>query len=269
MKSLNDKVALITGASAGIGAALAREYAARGAKVVVLARRLDRLEALSAELGHDRCLALACDVNVPTELQAAVESAVVRFGGVDIVIANAGFGVDGALETLSLDDFRRQFETNVFAVVSTAQASFGALRARRGVFCAVGSVAGYLPTPGSIAYNMSKAAVRSMCETLSAEWARAGVSVVHVAPGFVESEIRRVDRNGFFKASRKDPVPKIFVMPTERAAREIVEGIDNRRPEVVLTRHGRLGVAMSRLAPRTVRTIFRVVGTRLPSRKAK
>ncbi len=265
----NDKVVVITGASAGIGEALAREYARRGAKVVVLARRLDRLESLARELGPSQCLALACDVNAEGDLAAAIAQATERFGGVDVVIANAGFGVDGALESLSVEDFRRQFETNVFAVVRTAQVSFEALKARRGVFCAIGSVAGFLPTPKSIAYNMSKAAVRSMCETLAVEWAREGVSVVHVAPGFVESEIRRVDRTGTFKESRKDPVPAFLVMPARKAAKVIADGVAARRPEVVVTGHGKLGVAMSRLAPGVVRALFTVVGTRLPARKAK
>lgn len=263
-------VVLITGASSGIGEAMAREYARRGWKTVLLARRVERLAALAQALGGDaHSLAAACDVTHDGDCEAAVARAVEAFGGLDVVIANAGFGVDGTLEQLTIDDVRRQFETNVYGVMRTAKAAVGALSRSRGSFVAIGSVAGFLPAPGSMAYNMSKACVTSFCDALRTEWAPKGIGVTHVAPGFIESEIRLVDRHGTYKASRKETVPSWLLMPASTAARKIADATARRDDELVLTLHGKLGVALSRHAPALTRAIFRVAAPRVGSRKAR
>ena len=116
MAKLDGKVALITGASSGIGAGMAREYARRGADVVLTARRWERLEALALEVRARgrRALTVRCDVTRDGDLEAAVAEALDEFGRIDWVVANAGFGVAGAVHKLELEDFRRQFETNSF-----------------------------------------------------------------------------------------------------------------------------------------------------------
>jgi NAD(P)-dependent dehydrogenase (short-subunit alcohol dehydrogenase family) len=112
---------MITGASSGIGAALAREFAERGARLVLVARRTERLVALASELraGGSEVLVCAGDVTRDGDLERATEQAQKTFGVLDVVVANAGFGVQGRLTRLSLDDVRRQFETNVFGVLRT------------------------------------------------------------------------------------------------------------------------------------------------------
>src|SRR4051794_33614857 len=118
---MSKRVVLITGASSGIGEALAREYGSRGYDLVLLARRLDRLEKLKSELETRGAAVLVkgCDVTRDDDLQAAAAAARDRFGRIDVVIANAGFGVGGPVERLKLDDFKRQFETNVYGVLRT------------------------------------------------------------------------------------------------------------------------------------------------------
>lgn len=255
---------MITGASSGIGEALAREHHRRGDRTVLLARRTDRLDAIARELGAPlRSLSLACDVHRREDLDAAVARAVEVFGGVDVVYANAGFGVDGRFEDLTLDDFRRQFETNVFGVLQTAWATLDALTKRRGVFAVMGSVAGHLPTPGAVAYNMSKYAVRAFAETMRHEWAPRGVSVVHIAPGFIDSEIRRVDRAGVYHDEYRDPAPRWLIMPAHRAARQMADAVAARRRELVVTGHGKFGVMMSRLSPGVVQGVFRLAASRV------
>ena len=117
--SFAGQVVFITGASSGIGAALAREFARRGADLALAARRTDRLAALAAEITKSgrRALVLACDVTLDSDLEAAVARTREAFGRIDVVVANAGFGVVGSVESLGVDDFRRQFETNVFGVL--------------------------------------------------------------------------------------------------------------------------------------------------------
>lgn len=256
MEETTDKVALITGASSGIGEALAREYALRGWQTVLVARRTQRLIPLARALG--RSLAVAGDVTRDGDMEQAVARARETFGRLDVVVANAGFGVNGAVLDLTLDDYRRQFETNVFGVLRTARATLPALLETGGVFAVVGSVSGYLATPGTVPYAMSKYAVRAWCEGARAELASRGVAVVHIAPGFVESEIRRVDRRGTFHENHRDPVPAWIQMSAAQAAREICDAIERREPERVLTRHGRLGVWLSRRAPGLLREVFRL-----------
>jgi short-subunit dehydrogenase len=248
------RVVLITGASSGIGAALAREFARQGADVILAARRLPRLEDLATDLRTmgRQALAVTCDVTEDGAVEHAIRRGLDAFGRLDVVVANAGFGVVGPLERLTLDDYRRQFETNVFGVLRTAQAALPALRATRGTLAIIGSVSGHVPTPGASAYAMSKAAVRALAGSLRAEVLADGVAVVLVTPGFVESEIRHVDNRGVHHPDARDPAPRWLVMPAERAARAIVRAVARRRREVVVTGHGKLAVWLARHLPAVV-----------------
>ncbi|HEX5814554.1 MAG TPA: SDR family NAD(P)-dependent oxidoreductase, partial [Methylomirabilota bacterium] len=147
-----------------MGAALAREFARRGADVVLAARRVDRLDALAQDLERRgrRALAVACDVTRDGDVERAVAAARAAFGRLDVVVANAGFGVVGAVERLTLDDYRRQFETNVFGVLRTVRAALPELKRTAGRLAIVGSVSGHVATPGSSPYAMSKFAVRAL-----------------------------------------------------------------------------------------------------------
>jgi short-subunit dehydrogenase len=249
--SFAGRVVLITGASAGIGAALAREFSALGASLVLCARREDRLEALAGELrGKAReVLVCRCDVTLPEDLARAVAAAEQRFGRLDVVIANAGFGVVGKVESLTAADFRRQFETNVFGVLSTVYAALPALKRSQGVLALLGSVAGYVALPRAAPYSMSKFAVRALADSLYGELRAAGVAVTLVSAGFISSELRQVDNQGRRHERARDPIPAWLRMPAPAAARRIVAAIAKRRREVIVTGHGRLIVLAQRLAP--------------------
>lgn len=262
------KVALITGASSGIGAALARELARDGADLVLAARREDRLRNLAREIetaGRNAAV-VGCDVTRDGDPERAVAAAVERFGRLDIAIANAGFGVAGPVEELKLDDFRRQLETNVFGVLRTLYASLPELRKTRGQFVVLGSVAGHVPTPATSAYSMSKFAVRGLAESIHDELAASGIAVTLVSPGFVDSDIRRVDNRGRVHEEAPDPVPGWLRMPTDRAARAIARGIQRRRREVVVTGHGKALVFVYRHAPWLMQFLIARLGG--PKRRA-
>jgi len=256
------QVVLITGASSGIGAALAREFARQGAHLVLVARRAERLATLAGDLERDgrRALALTGDVTVDGDLERAVARARATFGRLDVVVANAGFGVVGPVERLTLEDYRRQFETNVFGVLRTVYATLAELKAARGRLVVLGSVAGYVATPGSSPYSMSKFAVRALAEALGHELAPAGVAVTLVSPGYVESEIHLVDNSGRYRPAAKDPVPSWLRMPAAKAARQIVRAVARRRREVVITGHGKIAVFTQRHAPWLVAGAVRAFG---------
>jgi short-subunit dehydrogenase len=195
-------------------------------------------------------------------MERAAAAARGAFGRLDVVVANAGFGVVGPLERLALEDYRRQFETNVFGVLRTVYATLDDLRASRGRLAIVGSVAGHVATPGSSPYAMSKFAVRALAEALGHELAPAGVSVTLVSPGFVESEIRRVDNHGVVREDSPESVPAWLLVSAPRAARVIVRAVARRRREVVVTGHGKVAVFFQRHLPWLVAAGIRTFGVR-------
>lgn len=258
-------VVLITGASSGIGEALAVEYARRGHDLALLARRVERLAAVSAAVQQagSRAVPIQCDVREDDSVRRAVDQAVRAFGKLDVVIANAGFGVSGRFERLTLDDYRRQFETNVFGVVRTIQATLPALALSRGRLAIMGSVAGYLAAIGMSPYAMSKFAIRGLADSLREDLRPLGVSVTLISPGFVDSEIRRLDRQGVFRRDSADPVPAWLRVPAPVAARHIVRAIDRRRPEAVITVHGKAMVLLARHAPWAIRSLTRILAPKI------
>ena len=253
-------VVFITGASSGIGAALSLEFAREGADVVLAARRRDRLESVAAEIGAlgRRAVVAPCDVTREGDLERAAAAGRAAFGKLDVVVANAGFGVTGVLERLSLDDYRRQLETNVFGVLRTVYATLDDLKKSRGRLVVIGSVSGHIALAGSSPYSMSKFAVRALADSLGHELAEHGVSVTLISPGFVESEIRQVDNRGILRTEKPAPrIPAPMVMATPTAARKIVGAVARRRREVVITALGTVSVFLHRHAPGLLSQIIR------------
>jgi short-subunit dehydrogenase len=249
---------LITGASSGIGAGLAREFVRRGMRVALVARRIEQLEALATELraAGGQASAHRGDVTVDGDVARVVSELAALGATPRIVIANAGFGVVGNAQNLGLADYRRQFETNVFGVLRTFHETIDALRATRGRFVIMGSVAGYLSAAGGSPYAMSKFAVRALAEALHGELRAAGVGCTLISPGFVDSDIRRVDNRGGFHAGVKDPIPQWLRMKTATAARQMARGILRGRKEVIITVHARLMIFMTRLLPALMRWLL-------------
>ena len=266
---LQGKSVLVTGASSGIGAAVARELALHGANLVLAARRRERLDALAAELGaRTRVVVAEVDVTRDGSVEEAVAASERAFGGLDVAIANAGFAVTGRADHLVLDDYRRQLETNVFGVLRTIYAALPALKRARGQLAIMGSVSGHVPGPGLSPYSMSKFAVRALAEALHDELAQEdiGVGVTLLSPGFVVSEIGRVDNQGRSHEVDGSRVPRWLRMPTDEAARQIVAAIETRKREAVITAHGRFGVFVYRHAPWLLHAALRLSARR---RRAK
>ena len=219
----DEQVVLITGASSGIGAALAREFARQGAHTVLLARRAERIEALAKELTDSgrRSIAVAADVTKDGDLERAVDRAVQEFGHLDVAVANAGILVRGRIATLKLDDYRQQLETNTFGVLRTVIAAIPALQQSRGRIVLIGSLIGMISIPGGTPC-MSKFALNGLADGLSHELAPSGVSVTHVMSGFVDTEI-------YTKVPLRRPPHKWIKMTPETAAAKIVSAAYRRQ----------------------------------------
>lgn len=234
------KAVLITGASSGIGAALALEFARAGADVALLARRESRLGEMARQirgLGR-KAIALRCDVCRDWEVKKAVEEARRQLGHIDVVVANAGIAIMGRLDDLDLNHYRRQFEVNVFGVLRIIYASLGSLEDSQGTLVLMGSVAGHIACPTASAYSMSKFALHGLALALVPELSRRGIAVTHVSPGYVQSEINTGTLPNHLRVRDGDPRK----MPAEEAARRIMAGIQARRSQVTLSWKGRLKV---------------------------
>jgi NADP-dependent 3-hydroxy acid dehydrogenase YdfG len=183
----DDKVFLITGASTGIGAATARHAAEAGFRVVLAARSVDKLSALADELGGEqRALAVECDVTEWEAQESMVRQALERFGSIDVVFANAGFGATRGFLEETPEHWRSMVLTNVLGVAYTIRATLPQLKDRQGHMVITSSVAGRRAMPGSL-YSASKHAVTAMGEALRQEVNGTGMRVTLIEPGGVDT----------------------------------------------------------------------------------
>lgn len=215
---------VITGASTGIGAALARHYARPDTTVALLSRRRDLLDALAATL-PGAVAVYPGDVADMEAQSAAARDFVDRFGAPDLVIANAGISIGtdaGAVADMA--NLRRVLDVNVVGMAATLAAFAPSMKAAgRGTLCGIASVAGFRGLPGSGAYSASKAAAISWLESLRTELQGTGVSVVTICPGYIDTPMTRVN-------TYRMP----FLLPADEAARRFARAIDARRRLVVI-----------------------------------
>lgn len=215
---------IITGASSGLGAALARAYAAPEARLGLIARRESALSGLAAQLGC-HCSVYPLDVRDAAALRRAAADFMARFGCPDIVIANAGVSLGTLTEYAEdLQAFQDVFDTNVMGMANTFQPYLAAMREKGGgVLVGIASVAGYRGLPGAAAYSASKSAAISYLESLRVELKRDGIQVITVCPGYITTPM-----------TEKNPYPMPFIMSPDAAAHKIVSIIGRGKSYAVI-----------------------------------
>ena len=195
MQRLTDRICLITGASSGFGAHFARVAVREGARVILGARRAERVAALATELGSDNALAVDMDVTSEPSTIDAFDAAEAAFGSVDTVIANAGVSITGRATEIAAADLQSLFDTNLLGLYLTAREgarrmiAAGARESGRGRILLIGSMGAIAPFPGGTAYCASKAAVASLARSFGSEWVRQGINVNVLQPGFIQTEL--------------------------------------------------------------------------------
>ena len=246
------KAVLITGASSGIGEALAKRFAALGANLVLVARRNEGLNQLAKDLQKFRVESLCCqtDISQDGEIEKAVKAAITKFGRIDVVVAGAGYAAAGNLEDMSLQDYRNQFEVNVFGVLRTVYACLSELKKTNGQLAIIGSVVSEISMPHDTAYCMSKHALAGLSDGLRAELNQYGISLTFILPGFVDTGVHHVNnKNEPGKGRDSDPPPKFLLLPPTQAAKVIERAITARRNKQIVTFHGKVVLFINRLFP--------------------
>src|SRR5881396_2265237 len=238
---------IVTGASSGIGAQLARDLAARGMRVALLARRADRLAALADEIrrGGGEAMAVPCDVAERASIEGAVASVLERFGRVDLLVNDAGYGRHVLFKDHDAADIERMMRTNYLGVVWATKAVLPAMRARRrGWIVNISSVAGKLGQPDEAAYSASKFAITGLSEGLSYELAPLGIHVMTVYPALVRTEM-------FTPAvlARMPERSMSFVEPAV-LSRDVLHALARGRHEVTVPRWVAVAYVMRVLLPR-------------------
>lgn len=199
MPQSSSRVAIVTGASAGIGSAVARKLAQDGFQVVLAARRRERLQQLEQEItaGGGTALAVPTDVTRLDELQRLVQKTTLAYGRIDVLVNNAGVGYRSPLEYIPLEAIRHNFETNLFGPIALTQLVIPIMRAQqKGYIVNVSSVAGRIARPLSSVYDATKHAIEAISDSLRAELAQFGIRVIVIEPGFIKTEFTEVARNG-------------------------------------------------------------------------
>ncbi len=187
-------VVLVTGASAGIGEAIVRRLARGGARVAFTARRAERLRDLAAEIdpAGERVLPLPGDITNAADRERWIEAARARWGRIDVLVNNAGYGERGPVEAVSIDRIRRNFETNVFALVALTQLATPVMRDQGGGrIVHIGSVAGRIARPFSSVYDATKHALNALADGMRGELRPFNIDVVVVEPGMILSDFVR------------------------------------------------------------------------------
>jgi NAD(P)-dependent dehydrogenase (short-subunit alcohol dehydrogenase family) len=234
MASVNGKVALITGGANGIGAEVARRLHAKGAKLVLTDLDAGQLKDVAAGLGEDRVLTVVADVRELSAMQAAAAKAIERFGGIDIVMANAGIGAFGSVLEIDPEAFKTVVDVNLMGVFYTVRAALPSVLERRGYVLVVSSLAAFAAAPGMASYDASKAGVEHFANSLRLELAHRGVDVGSAHMSWIDTPLVRESKelSTFQEMLAKLPGPLKKTTSVQECGEAFIKGIEGRKSRI-------------------------------------
>jgi short-subunit dehydrogenase len=231
---LSGKVVVVTGASMGIGEAIAKLFADGGANVVLLSRDAERAEAARARIGHaERTLALACDVRNREEIDRVVGLTLHHFQRIDVWINNAGHGILDSVTNVNMAAVRETFESNFFGAVEAMQAVIPVMKEQgSGAIINISSVAGHIPLPFHAVYSATKFAMNAIGKGARIELKRSGINVLTVCPGYVRTDFGANALKG--KEQKQVRPAQVRGITAERVAKAVLKGYLKQKREVVV-----------------------------------
>jgi NAD(P)-dependent dehydrogenase (short-subunit alcohol dehydrogenase family) len=235
MTAVKDKVVFITGGARGVGAEVARKLHAKGAKLVLTDLDETPLHDLASDLGGDRVLTLVADVRDLDAMQAAASRAIDRFGGIDIVMANAGIATMGSVLQVDPEAFKTLIDVNVVGVFNTVRAALPSVIDRRGYVLIVSSLAAYAAAPGMAPYNAAKAGAEHFANALRLEVAHRGVDVGSAHMSWIDTPLVREaksDLSTFREMLSNLPGPLKKTTSVEACGEAFVKGIEERKRQI-------------------------------------
>lgn len=250
--NLKDKIVVITGASSGIGKALANEFASRGANLVLAARQYVNLCEISQSLENQykiRAVAVQCDVSVETDCEHLIKQAITTFGRIDVLVNNAGISMRALFKDADLNVLKTLMDVNFWGTVYCTKYAMPALLQSKGTVVGVSSIAGYKGLPGRTGYSASKFAMNGFLDALRVENLHTGVNVLTACPGFTASNIRNTALNKEGKQQGESSLDEQKMMTSEEVARIIADGVANRARTLIMTGQGKLTVTLSKFFP--------------------
>jgi len=250
---MNQKVCIITGASSGIGKALAYEYASRGHRISISARRLELLQEIAADIQSKypvEVLYIKADVSKEEDCKRIIDNTIAQFGQIDILINNAGISQRALLEDLPLDSLREVMGVNYWGTVYCTKFALPYLLESKGSIVAVSSISGFSPLPARTAYCSSKYAIHGFLESLRVENMETGLHVMIAAPEYTSTDIRKHAIVAGGKKQGESPRDESNMLTPEFVAYRIAKGASKRRRTLVIGKMGTLTVIITRLFPK-------------------
>ncbi len=240
------KTIAITGGSDGIGKALVEAFLGLGANVATCGRNEEKLKKLKNENAGKPLHCTVADVSDYNDCKNFIDSTIQTFGGIDVLINNAGISMRAELKDADMDVFKKVMDINYFGTVYCTKLALPSLLQRKGTIAGVSSIAGYRGLPGRSGYSASKFAVNGWLEAIRTELMDDGVNVLWVCPGFTKSNIRNAALNEHAAAHGESPMKEEDLMTSEECAAHIITAIRKRKRTLVLTFKGKQTVFMNR-----------------------
>ncbi len=255
---MKNKVVIITGASSGIGLACAKEFANCGAKVVLAARRKDKLKEIENEILNNgaEVLSVKTDVSCEEDCKHLISETINKFGTIDILINNAGISMRALFIDTNLDVLKTLMNTNFWGTVYCTKYALPYLLKSKGSLIGISSISGLKAMPGRVGYSISKFALHGFLETLRIEYLKTGLHVLTVVPGFTASNIRRTALGADGSMQEESPRDESKMMPAEKVAKRILKAVKKRKRIIVLTLLAKSIVLVNKISPRFVDIMF-------------
>jgi short-subunit dehydrogenase len=244
-----NKVAVVTGGTDGIGKALVDVLLTQGAKVATCGRNHDKLYKLQREYPSYPLHTVVADVSNENDCRHFIESTLKVFGGIDLLINNAGISMRSLFKDVEVDVLKKVMDVNFFGAVYCTRYAINSLIERKGTIVGISSIAGYRGLPGRSGYSASKFALQGWLEAIKTELAEDGVHVMWISPGFTTSNIRNAALNNTGQQQGESPMNENEMMTAEECARHILNAIKKKKRSLVMTFTGKETVFMQKFFP--------------------